>query len=58
MNTEAARTAMKALLTRASEWEARRQVAERDQDWPNVARAETELRQLWRAYADLERQIA
>lgn len=49
---------MQALLTRAAEWEARRQVAARDGDWPNVARAEAELRQLWRAYADLEEAAA
>lgn len=49
---------MRAILTRAADAEASRQRAERDRDWPRVAQLEAELRRLWRAHADLERQCA
>jgi hypothetical protein len=44
----------RALLTRAAAAEAARQAAREARDWPRVAQAEAELRELWRAYSDLE----
>jgi hypothetical protein len=43
----------RALLTRAADWEAKRQVAAERRDWPLLAQAERELGRLWRRYAQL-----
>jgi len=47
---------LQALLVRAATVEAARQAAQQRGDWPAVAGHETELRELWRAHSDLERQ--
>lgn len=49
------RAEQQAILTRAATLEAERQAAHAAKDWPKVAGIEGELRELWRAYADLER---
>jgi len=45
---------LRALLTMAAEWEARRLSAVQRRDWPDVARCEAELRRLWRRHAEIE----
>lgn len=52
--TEATRNAVRALLVRAADAEASRQRAVRDGDHVRAAALEAELRELWRAHADLE----
>jgi len=49
---------LQALLVRAATVEAARQAAHQRGDWPAVAGHERELRELWRAHSDLERQAA
>ena len=56
MTGETARSLVRAILTRAATVEAERQRAVQSKDWPAVAAAERELRELWRQHADLERQ--
>jgi hypothetical protein len=45
---------LRALLTRASDCEARRLAAVQAKDWPRVAQFEAELARLWRRHSDLE----
>jgi hypothetical protein len=54
MRPEAIRSEMRAVLTRASDVEARRLAAKDRGDWPAVAQCERELSALWRRHADLE----
>lgn len=54
MRPEAARIAEQALLVRAAEQEARRQAARQRGDTDAERAAENELRELWKAHADLE----
>jgi hypothetical protein len=55
MRPEAERLREQALLVRAAEQEARRQAARMRGDTAAERAAENELRELWRAHADLER---
>lgn len=50
------RARLRAILTRAADAEASRQRAVRDGDEARVQALEHELRELWRAHSDLERQ--
>jgi hypothetical protein len=54
MRPEAERLREQALLVRAAEQEARRQAARQRGDTDTERAAENELRELWRAHADLE----
>lgn len=56
MRPEAVRTELRALLTRAAEVEARRQRARDSRDAAATDALEAELRELWRAYVELEEQ--
>jgi hypothetical protein len=55
MRPEAERLREQALLVRAATAEARRQAARQRGDVEAERAAENELRELWRAHADLER---
>lgn len=58
MTDEAIRSELRAVLTMAADCEAAKQRAAQQQDWPRVEALEAELRKLWRAHTDLERQCA
>lgn len=56
--TESERNALRTILTKAADAEAARQRAVRDGDRARVEAFEAELRELWRAHADLEARSA
>jgi ribose 1,5-bisphosphokinase PhnN len=56
--TDAIRSQLRAILTRAADAEASRQQAVADRDWTRAQALENELRELWQAHGDLERQVA
>ena len=58
MRPEAARLAVRAILTRAAEAEGRRQSAKSRGDVQAERDAEAELRKLWAAHSELDRQCA